>query len=40
MIGAVVLTDGGTRLGHVTDVIVALGEGAHAVGYEVRGEPR
>ena len=37
-IGVVVLTDDGTCLGPVTDVIVALGEGAHAVGYEVRGE--
>jgi uncharacterized protein YrrD len=38
VIGAAVLTDEGTRLGEVTDVIVALGHGAHAVGYEVRND--
>jgi len=36
VIGAVVVTDDGTRLGEVSDVIVALGRGARAVGYEVR----
>ncbi len=38
VIGAAVLTDEGTKLGEVTDVIVALGHGAHAVGYEVRND--
>ena len=35
VIGAAVLTDTGTRLGTVTDVIVSLGHGAQAVGYEL-----
>jgi uncharacterized protein YrrD len=35
VLGAAVLTDDGARLGEVTDVIVALGPGALAVGYEV-----
>jgi uncharacterized protein YrrD len=35
VIGATVLTDQGTRLGEITDVVIALGGGAHAVGYEV-----
>ncbi len=38
VLGAAVLTDDGTRLGEVTDVIVALGPGALAVGYEVTGD--
>jgi hypothetical protein len=29
------MTDGGTRLGQVTDVIVSLGSGPQAVGYEL-----
>jgi uncharacterized protein YrrD len=37
VIGASVLTESGTRVGEVTDVIVALGAGARAVGYEVTG---
>jgi uncharacterized protein YrrD len=37
VIGASVLTESGTRVGDVTDVIVALGTGARAVGYEVTG---
>jgi uncharacterized protein YrrD len=35
VLGAAVLTDDGARLGAVSDVIVALGPGALAVGYEV-----
>jgi len=35
VLGAAVLTDDGERLGEVSDVIVALGPGAQAVGYEV-----
>jgi uncharacterized protein YrrD len=37
VIGALVLTESGTKVGEVTDVIVALGSGARAVGYEVTG---
>jgi hypothetical protein len=37
VIGASVLTESGTKVGDVTDVIVALGPGARAVGYEVTG---
>jgi uncharacterized protein YrrD len=37
VIGATVLTDEGTKLGEVTDVIVTLGPGAQAVGYELGG---
>jgi uncharacterized protein YrrD len=37
VIGASVLTESGTRVGEVTDVIVALGAGARAVGYEIAG---
>jgi uncharacterized protein YrrD len=36
VIGAAVITKGGTKLGEVSDVVVALGRGAHAVGYELR----
>jgi uncharacterized protein YrrD len=35
VIGALVLTNGGTKLGAITDVIVSLGGLPHAVGYEV-----
>lgn len=35
VIGATVLTESGTKVGEVTDVIVALGAGARAVGYDV-----
>lgn len=36
VLGSWVMTDGGRRLGHVTDVILAVGEGAtDAVGYEI-----
>jgi hypothetical protein len=35
-----VLTESGTNLGTVTDVIVSLGENARAVGYEVKAEDR
>ncbi len=38
VLGASVLTDDGERLGEVRDVIVALGPGALAVGYEVHVE--
>jgi uncharacterized protein YrrD len=37
VIGVSVLTESGTKVGEVTDVIVALGAGARAVGYEVTG---
>ena len=37
VIGASVLTESGTKVGEVTDVIVALGSGVRAVGYEVTG---
>ena len=36
VIGATVLTDDGVRLGEVVDLIVALGGGARAVGYEIQ----
>jgi uncharacterized protein YrrD len=35
VIGAAVITKSGTKLGEVSDVIVALGRGAQAVGYEL-----
>jgi uncharacterized protein YrrD len=36
VLGSWVMTDGGRRLGHVTDVILAVGEGVtDAVGYEI-----
>jgi uncharacterized protein YrrD len=35
VIGIPVVTESGTKLGEVTDVIVALGRGAGAVGYEM-----
>ena len=36
VLGSWVMTDGGRRLGHVTDVILAVGEGGtDAVGYEI-----
>ncbi|MCU1456870.1 MAG: PRC-barrel domain protein [Actinomycetia bacterium] len=37
VIGAAVITDGGKQLGTVTDVVVSLGTGAEAVGYELGG---
>jgi uncharacterized protein YrrD len=37
VIGAAVITDGGKQLGTVTDVVVSLGRGAEAVGYELGG---
>ena len=38
VIGATVMTDGGTRLGSVEDVIVKVGDGtARVVGFEVHG---
>ena len=37
VLGASVLTESGTKIGDVSDVIVALGSGARAVGYEVTG---
>jgi uncharacterized protein YrrD len=40
VIGDSVLTDSGTNLGEVTDVILTLGEDARAVGYEVEAEER
>jgi uncharacterized protein YrrD len=39
VIGTPVITDDGTRLGQVTDVVVSLGKGAQAVGYELGGAP-
>jgi uncharacterized protein YrrD len=39
VIGTPVITDGGTRLGEVADVIVSLGASARAVGYELTGTP-
>lgn len=35
VIGIPVVTDSGTKIGDITDVIVTLGRGARAVGYEV-----
>jgi uncharacterized protein YrrD len=40
VVGDAVLTESGTQLGEVTDVILTLGEGARAVGYEVKAEDR
>ncbi len=38
VLGALVMTEGGTKLGEVTDVVIGLGEGAEVVGYELGGE--
>ena len=40
VIGDAVLTERGTQLGEVTDVILALGEHARAVGYEIKADDR
>ncbi|MET0420248.1 MAG: PRC-barrel domain-containing protein [Acidimicrobiia bacterium] len=40
VIGDAVLTESGTNLGEVVDVIITVGEDARAVGYEVKAEDR
>ena len=40
VIGDAVLTESGTQLGEVTDVILTLGENARAVGYEIKVDER
>jgi uncharacterized protein YrrD len=40
VIGDAVLSESGTKLGEVTDVIFTLGENGRAVGYEVKAEDR
>lgn len=40
VIGDAVLTESGTRLGEVSDVVLTLGEESRAVGYEIKSDDR